>query len=85
MFSTKSGSLTDWQSEGYDIAWVQPNVQSTGEEDCVREASRVRLVGYITPTARRLRTDAVGSNQHIAPHVERYVANVDLDVHLQHV
>jgi hypothetical protein len=80
VFSTKSEDLTVWQSEGYDIAWVQPNVQSTGEEDCVREASRVRLVGYMKPTARHLRTDAVGSNQHIAPHVERYVANVDLDV-----
>ena len=41
-----------WQSQGYDTAWVKPGVQQSGEEDCVRDPKRVKVITRADPNLR---------------------------------
>merc|ERR1712086_520963 len=42
--STRQDRNDSWRAQGYDCAWVRPGVQTSGEETCMRDPSRICVI-----------------------------------------
>merc|ERR1711865_837422 len=51
--ATQGDRNDSWRAQGYDCTWVRPGVQPSGEETCIRDPSRIRVL--VNPAARATR------------------------------